>query len=64
MSHIASPCIRVCVIDEEHRLCVGCGRTLDEIGAWLTMPDAERRRIMTLLDERLRKVSGSTQREG
>ncbi|ETX29567.1 DUF1289 domain-containing protein, partial [Roseivivax isoporae] len=28
---VASPCIKVCVIDPRARLCTGCLRTLDEI---------------------------------
>ncbi|MEL6372640.1 MAG: DUF1289 domain-containing protein [Pseudomonadota bacterium] len=43
---IASPCINVCVIDPESRLCLGCYRTMDEIGGWSAMDDATRARIM------------------
>ena len=32
-----SPCIQICVIDPAARLCVGCGRTLDEISRWAWM---------------------------
>lgn len=31
-----SPCINVCTLDE-HDVCTGCLRTLDEIGAWSTL---------------------------
>ncbi len=47
-----SPCVRLCVIEEETGLCAGCGRTLDEIGSWSAYSDAERRRIMDDLPER------------
>ena len=30
----ASPCVGVCVIDEERALCTGCARTVDEIAVW------------------------------
>lgn len=63
MSQIPSPCVRVCVIDEDLGLCVGCGRSLGEIGSWLAMSDQERLRIMAVLDERLRQVSGTSQQE-
>lgn len=47
-----SPCIKVCVIDPETRLCTGCLRTLDEIAAWATLPPETRRRIMAELPAR------------
>lgn len=30
----ASPCTGVCTLDGAGRYCLGCGRTLAEIGAW------------------------------
>lgn len=42
-------------------LCVGCGRTLKEIGGWLRYTDAERAAIMAALPARLEsqvKVNG------
>ena len=50
----ASPCIRVCRIDRENRLCEGCFRTLDEIAAWPRMSDAERIAVNERLAERRR----------
>jgi predicted Fe-S protein YdhL (DUF1289 family) len=33
----------VCTLDPAARICIGCGRTLDEIAAWPTAtPDAKR----------------------
>lgn len=49
---IETPCIQVCVVDPASRLCRGCGRTLDEIGRWTIMTDAERRRVMAELPAR------------
>lgn len=48
-----SPCVRLCTLHPESGLCVGCGRTLAEIGHWLRYSDAERRTIMDALAERL-----------
>lgn len=48
-----SPCVRLCTLDPEIGLCVGCGRTLAEIGQWSRYSDAERRAIMDSLAERL-----------
>jgi predicted Fe-S protein YdhL (DUF1289 family) len=50
---IETPCIKVCVIDPANGLCKGCGRSLDEIARWGSMSDAERRRIMEGLKERM-----------
>jgi uncharacterized protein len=49
---IASPCNKVCVMDAEQRYCLGCKRTLDEIGRWGEMSDAERRAVLEQLAAR------------
>ncbi len=43
-------------MDERSGLCLGCGRTLDEIAGWSRLTDAERRTVMALLPERLKKL--------
>jgi len=53
MSGIESPCNKVCTLDPITASCIGCGRTLAEIGAWSRMSDAERARIMAELPRRL-----------
>jgi hypothetical protein len=45
MSGIASPCVRNCCLDERE-VCLGCGRSLDEIKAWSEAGDAERLAIL------------------
>lgn len=49
---IASPCVKICVVHPEARLCVGCLRTLDEIAAWSRMSAETRARIMSELPDR------------
>jgi len=49
----SSPCIKVCAMDAARGLCVGCGRTLDEIGRWARMSETERQRVMAELQTRL-----------
>jgi len=49
---VLSPCVKVCVIHPASRLCVGCLRTIDEITAWSTMPDTDRRAVMAALPGR------------
>ena len=43
--NVPSPCISVCVMDAASGLCKGCWRTLDEIAAWSTLPDAGKRAV-------------------
>jgi predicted Fe-S protein YdhL (DUF1289 family) len=50
---VKSPCIKVCQMDPQRGVCLGCARTLDEIARWGTMSDGERDRIMKQLAERL-----------
>ena len=49
-----TPCIKICVIDPQTKLCSGCGRTLGEIAAWASLSAGERQRIMRELAARLR----------
>jgi len=44
-----SPCNKVCQMDPQSGLCIGCARTLDEITRWAEMTDAERERVMAAL---------------
>jgi len=58
---IESPCVRVCVVHPEAKICTGCYRTTDEIARWSRMPAEERQRIMAELPDRatlLRKRRG------
>ena len=45
----ASPCIAVCRLDPRTRLCVGCGRSVDEIAGWPDLDEAARARILARL---------------
>lgn len=50
---IASPCNKTCVIDPRRGICIGCGRTGEEIAGWLGFTEAERLALMDLLPGRL-----------
>ena len=51
---VASPCISVCVVDPRGTgVCTGCGRTLDEIAAWIDLDDDARRAVLARLPGRL-----------
>lgn len=58
-----SPCILVCSIDMKTGYCFGCGRTRDEIAAWLDYTDAERLSVMDALPARLETVERKPRRE-
>lgn len=49
---VQSPCIKVCVIEPESRLCTGCLRTIDEISTWSFMSNEERRSVVAELPSR------------
>ena len=65
---IASPCVKVCVIHPEVRLCVGCHRTIEEIGVWSRLTPEARAAIMAELPGRAgqlaRRRGGRAGREG
>jgi uncharacterized protein len=54
MNTVPSPCISLCKMDPKQGLCVGCGRTLDEIARWSSMNDAQKREVWVMLEERKR----------
>ena len=49
---IPTPCVKVCVVDGESGLCLGCFRTLPEIARWAALSDAERTAVMGELPTR------------
>jgi len=49
---IASPCVKLCVVHPEARICVGCHRTIDEISQWSKLSHDERADVMANLPSR------------
>lgn len=49
---IRSPCVKICVIHPDARLCTGCLRSPDEIASWQCMTPEARERIMSELPSR------------
>jgi uncharacterized protein len=41
---VESPCVNVCTLDA-HKVCIGCGRTIEEIAIWSRLGDEERRAV-------------------
>jgi len=49
---VESPCVKVCVVHPQTRLCVGCNRSIDEISRWSRMTPEERREVLAALPAR------------
>ena len=49
---VESPCVRICVVHPEARICTGCYRTIDEIARWSKMDAEERQEVMAALPDR------------
>ena len=58
-----TPCVGICSIDEETKLCKGCQRSIDEIQKWTSMTYEQKMDVMKRLgygirmtrEERLRR---------
>ena len=50
--HPASPCVKICVIDDATGLCAGCRRTIEEIMAWPRATVAEKEAILAAIGTR------------
>ena len=64
MPTVSTPCINVCVLDPLSALCIGCGRTGEEITAWATMSETERLAVMADLAQRLTEGRSRAARGG
>jgi predicted Fe-S protein YdhL (DUF1289 family) len=49
---VTSPCISVCSIDPGTKMCIGCLRTLKEIGAWRSMSPPEKKAVVAACNDR------------
>ncbi len=49
---IWSPCKKICLVDPAQPICVGCFRTMDELGRWMSMTKDERLAVKAQLPER------------
>ena len=55
MPVMESPCTKICTLDPSGAICVGCGRTGDEIARWLALTADERRAVVLAARERLER---------
>ncbi len=56
-AEVESPCIKLCVIHPEERLCVGCMRTIEEISTWSRLTPAARAEIIADLPARAPRLA-------
>jgi predicted Fe-S protein YdhL (DUF1289 family) len=49
---VDSPCVKICIIHPETRLCLGCRRSIDEISRWSGLTPEQRRDIVAVLPDR------------
>jgi predicted Fe-S protein YdhL (DUF1289 family) len=48
--------VKVCIVDGESGLCLGCYRTLGEVARWSALSDADRNEIMAALPSRRGRI--------
>ncbi len=56
---VPSPCINVCALDPAGTTCLGCGRTLAEIGEWASVSPERQREIVAAATERLNRAGNA-----
>ena len=49
---VPSPCVNVCQLDASQGFCVGCRRSLQEIGAWSRLSDEDKLAVWAQLEQR------------
>ena len=54
---VESPCVKLCVIHPEERLCVGCMRTIEEISSWSRLTPQARAEIIADLPARTPRLA-------
>lgn len=56
-AEIESPCVKLCAVHPVERICVGCYRSIEEIGAWSRLTPEVRRAIMADLPTRAPRLA-------
>ena len=62
MKNIESPCILVCVIEQNSGYCYGCGRTRDEIAEWSNYSNQQRASLLQVFPARVAKLERKPRR--
>ena len=53
---IDSPCVKLCSIHPSERICVGCYRSMEEIGTWSSLSSEVRLGIINELPSRASRI--------
>ncbi|WP_442755295.1 DUF1289 domain-containing protein [Methylocystis sp. JAN1] len=56
---IPSPCNKICTLNSNN-VCVGCGRSREEIGAWSQLSEDDKKRVAERAKARLLAIAGLT----
>ena len=51
---IKTPCVSICGMD--NGICVGCGRTTEEVSEWINYTDEQRTTIMERLEKEINEL--------
>lgn len=51
-----SPCVGVCVMDQDSGWCFGCGRTDTEIESWQRLDSGQRESLESSLADRVKRL--------
>lgn len=55
-NEVESPCVKLCVIEPESGLCMGCYRTRQEVASWSQMTPDLRKSLMAELPSRADQI--------
>ena len=62
-SGVPSPCNQICVLNGD-KVCIGCGRSSEEIGSWSGASVEQQLEIIANASERLRRINAPTANKG
>lgn len=60
---IESPCIKKCKLSDKNSICMGCGRTLEEISIWRNLTDTEKEKIALRAKRKLEELDKCEKQE-
>jgi len=52
---VPSPCVDICALDEKD-ICIGCGRSADEILDWGVMTNEQKRQVLKKISMRYQQA--------
>ena len=57
---VRAPCVKVCAMNEETRLCEGCGRTQDERDWWVAYTPEQQREVLRRCEQRRAAIAAGS----